>query len=879
MKKLLVFLSLFIFLFLVHAPPAFTEQGSEPGVFLPLILKAPNLETSPSVGTVTTNLNSYPDQKIPRYDKLELNFKVKTVAKNLQWPYDPDPPVGVEPKLGITVDALFTPDSWQTVFVQPAFYYQEFLDETKDGKEWFYPTGNSSWKVRFAPNETGLWHYKIVVQDVGGAYESDTFTFEVASSTNKGFVKVSTRDPRYFEYDDETYFPALGYNLSYRRVDWINPTLANQENFQKMSENGIQLIRAWLSQWSIYGSAWSPWRSHNRAHQTQELDVRLRHDAAPPFNLVSGVDAPIATDKGEVFLWLSHDETVHADGKQWNFTPCVVVGWESPQLPVKPDTDYRVKVRYKAQDLMGPKMAEHPYGFTVKLGGWLWHDSDEMQRCYTPGTGKVVAATYSTTSDWSHYRDPENPGWKILEGRFNSGSIDFLEKFYLAIENASSGDVFVDYVWLEEDLGHEQYGPNVVYKPWMAYHRYFDQRNSYALDKVLELAKQYNVYLKLVIHEKQDYVLNIFEPTGKLSSYLPSQNPQKLFFGNGRETDGKTKTRWLQETWWRYLQARWGYSANIHSWELLNEGNPNSTSHHILADELGKYFQKTFIPEEQQTKHPNMHLVTTSFWSSFPNSFWSSSDYSFVDYADVHHYAHQSTTQPLDYIYDGSDFYDAALFSQKLSTYHGAKQTNGPGKPVMRGETGFIFKNTDLFAQNVTNGTWLHNFTWAGINPGGVIESYWIGSPTASHIYETNAHDHRPIFRTFFNFIQDIPLSNGYYEDAAATSSEPDLRVWGQKDLKHECAHLWVQNRLNTWKNIYEDTAIPEVSGTISIMGFQPSKQYLIAWWDTYQSNKSQQVIRTETVTAQSNGLISLSINRLSKDIAVRISDGDGCSI
>lgn len=47
----------------------------------------------------------------------------------------------------------------------------------------------------------------------------------------------------------------------------------------------------------------------------------------------------------------------------------------------------------------------------------------------------------------------------------------------------------------------------------------------------------------------------------------------------------KTKIRWLLEAWWRYLQARWGYSPAIYSWELLNEGVPDSTLHYILTDE------------------------------------------------------------------------------------------------------------------------------------------------------------------------------------------------------------------------------------------------------------------------------------------------------
>src|SRR5439155_326336 len=34
---------------------------------------------------------------------------------------------------------------------------------------------------------------------------------------------------------------------------------AGSRDVEIMGQNGIQLIRIWLSQWSIFGSAWSPW--------------------------------------------------------------------------------------------------------------------------------------------------------------------------------------------------------------------------------------------------------------------------------------------------------------------------------------------------------------------------------------------------------------------------------------------------------------------------------------------------------------------------------------------------------------------------------------------------------------------------------------------
>lgn len=847
--------------------PRESDDRSTPGHSADRAIHAepsPRAGDGPPIRDITTNATEYANGEIPRYEKFEVTFQVDSAAQNFQLPYDPTPPAGIEPGIGISVAALFTPDNWRTVFIQPAFYYQEFQDEIKSGKGWLYPTENRSWKIRFSPHQEGNWQFKLIAQDASGIYETPTFALSVVPSENKGFIRVTEADPRYFEYEDGTYFPGLGYNFDIP---------ADEDTFRIMSENGIQLIRTWMpSQLSIFGSAWSPWLSFGAAPWPSEPNARLRHDTVPPFNLTPSVDPPIARPESEVFLWLSHNETVSDDGKQWGFVPCVVWGWQTPQLPVKRDTDYRIRIRHKEQDLTGPKVPGRPYGFAVKTGGWLWHEADETRRCYYPDTGTILAATHYTADNWSLYPDPENPGWQILEGRFNSGDTDFLDDLYLAIENATSGYVFVDYVWLEEDLGNGQYGPNVIYKPWMAHHLYFDQRNSYVFDKTLNRAERYGIYFKLVILEKNDYVLNIFEPDGSLSPYLPHQNPQKLLLGEGRETDGKTKTRWLLEAWWRYLQARWGYSPNIHSWELLNEGDPNDSQYYVLADELGRYFQQAFISEGQRTKHPNWHLVTTSFWHSFPNSFWSSEEYPYVDYADVHHYARESDTYPLDHIYDVSDFYDAALFSQKLSMYHGAKQPNGPGKPVMRGESGFFFDGPDLFSQNATNGVWLHNMIWAGINSGGLLESYWTGGSFLSRIYKDGSHDHRPMFRAYYNFISNIPLNNGHYEDAAPVSSHPDLRAWGQKDVAHGRAHLWIQNKNHTWRNVIDGISIPAASGTVTIAGFEPGQSYIVEWWDPYQPDPTLQVIGAETAVAQPDGSITITVDSLTTDLAVKVS-------
>ena len=834
-----------------------------------------------SITNIKDNIASYRGNSIPKYEKIEITFEINgTTAENYYLPYDDNnSPPRVQSGIGITVNALFSPDNWKTVYTQPAFYYQHFDGQVKAGNEWFYPTGFFSWKARFSPHKTGTWQYQLTAQDSSGTFTSPPVSFNVVSSSHRGFVQVSSEDPRYFEFEDGTYFPALGFNLNHKELDWVNPVLSNEPKFQIMQQNGLQFFRTWLTQWSIYGSAWAVWYSPNPAHRSQEPIMGLAHEGDARFANYPKITPPLPPQGSEFYMWLNHDETIGKGGRQYDLTPCRQIGWIHPAVPLKQNTNYRVRVRYNAQGLVGPRVAGKPYGFVIKEAAWLWNNTDETKRCYYPGTGTVLAATYrlSDNDPWKDNPDSHNPGWRILEGTFNSGAKDFIDKYlFLAIENAkasnpddSAGHVFIDQIWLEEDFGNGRLGPNIIYKPWMSHHLYINQRNAYAFDKVISLAEKYDIYLKPVLLEKNDAILRSFGFDG---SKLPTRD-NDVFYGNGREANGATKVRWLQKAWWRYAQARWGYSPHIHSWELLNEGPPtDNPPHFTLADEFGKYMHCGVFgidPGSDCTyDHPNDHMISTSFYSqNFPYRFWknTSGNYPDVDFADQHLYIRED---------DPASFFDEAIAQQSLSGQRGAKQSGGAAKPIVRGEVAWQFtKNdldsqNDLFTQNAADGLWLHNYIWAGIHPGGAIDQYWVAGKYARHIYQTGSHDHRPKFGNFYRFIKDIPLNNGNYVDVQAQVSNDNLRAWGQKDLANSRAHLWIQNKKHTWKNVADGVNIPPISATVLITGLKPESKYIVDWWDTYSGvSKSRQ-----TIPSDSSGNLTLKVTNLTADVAVKIS-------
>ena len=461
----------------------------------------------------------------------------------------------------------------------------------------------------------------------------------------------------------------------------------------------------------------------------------------------------------------------------------------------------------------------------------------------------------------------DSPGWTYLEGQWNSGDKNFLPVFYLALENVNDltatangqpwnrhPEVDIDTVFIREDLGGGNYGPNIVTKPSMEHLSYYMERNAYAFDKTLQLAEENGVYLKVVTMEKNEVIENEIGYDGNKAAFNNNN-----FYGNYRTM---TAVRWYQQAWWRYLQARWGYSPNIFAFEAVNEAEPGNTNHYGQVDEMGKYLHcgvfgvsvPPFDGEKCTLAHPNAHMVSTSFWSGFEHNLFANHKYPNIDYADIHQY--------IPRIGDAIHFQDTALATYDLGIQFGALES-GSNKPTIRGETGLTEIETDTgsFANLSvdTQGIWLHNLIWGGINPTGLIEHYWY---TEDHIY--NTVDLRYHYKNYYAFIKDIPLNNGSYVDASASVSNPRIRAWGQKDLTNQKAHLWIATTDHVWTNI---RPISPVSGLVTISGLSASTAFSIEWWNTYTGEVSS----TQVLSTDSNGQLVLTISELTSDMAVKI--------
>jgi len=733
---------------------------------------------------------------VQRWEVFEATFALQnSAATNPQFPYDPAPPPGLTWLDGATADVLFTPDGWQTVYRRPAFLNQRYQRALKGGEEWLYPSGNPVWTVRFAPPKTGTWRYRVEVREARGTAQSDERTFLVNPPTgpnNHGPLQVAAQDSRYFEFADGTPFVGSGHGIDF---DAEGFSYAAQTLFDEIGQSNQNFFRWWIAG-QIWASAWQPWTSRTLDYEGNVPATGLTVEQA----------------YGEGFAALRLDAQ----------NPLMFQGFMSGHAGLIPGRTYRVLVRWRTEDVRGPAAAGQPYGVTIKLTDWP-----------EPGqTGSIPAVVPHVYGDTP---------WHVAQGDFIAQQ-DLLPNLSLILENTTAGAAYVDEVGLYEVLANGSLGPQLLRTPSLNSYLTFDPRRGAGMDAIFAEAAQRGLYFKLVISEKQEYLLNHIAPDG-----LPDRNK-----GNFNEGDGSPSQR-LHQYYWRHLLARFGAYRSIHSWELVNEAAPGP----------GKHFRLTASLAALAAADGNPHLATTSTWATLAQSAWKDPASASISYVDFHAYVRGTGwIEPREELANDS----ARFFHEYDMAAPGAHF----GKPVVWGEQGIDGDQGTNYEEprlaDDRDGIWLHKLTWARCGPGGVYPLYWY----TDLIFGGNSSPRRPlhgVFGAWHRFMAGIPFANGQYRDIAAVPSRSDLRVLGQRDVQAGSAYAWIDNANHTWRAVVDGVPIPALSGTVRIPMEKPNASFAIAWYDTTSGTQT----RTETLVADSSGTLTLTLSQLATDIAVKI--------
>ncbi|NQU95615.1 MAG: cellulase family glycosylhydrolase [Candidatus Omnitrophica bacterium] len=173
------------------------------------------------------------EHPVKQFDILELDIDTKGVFDN---PFDPNQ---------VDIKAHFISPN-QNELIIPAFYYQGFSRDLSEGREILEAVGSPQWKVRFTPREIGIYRVFLTAQFGKRKLRTKEETFNVTKSIKPGFLRASSTPYLFFD-SGEIYF-GIGEN-----VGWTDrkQTYAYDSYFEKLSDNGCNIVRIWMVSWNL----------------------------------------------------------------------------------------------------------------------------------------------------------------------------------------------------------------------------------------------------------------------------------------------------------------------------------------------------------------------------------------------------------------------------------------------------------------------------------------------------------------------------------------------------------------------------------------------------------------------------------------------------
>ncbi len=376
----------------------------------------------------------------------------------------------------------------------------------------------------------------------------------------------------------------------------------------------------------------------------------------------------------------------------------------------------------------------------------------------------------------------------------------------------------------------------------------YDQRRAWQIDYLLAQSRQYGLYVQLCLlnhgqfsrSQDADWQNNPYNEALGGMCRLPSEFVTL--------STAKTLFRRLL----RYVVARWGYSPNLATWELLNEADFTEFSLEDLPAWVG---EMSGYLRANDVNHP-ARPITISFHHESPKAVWGLPT---IDTIQWH-------------AYDQRDF--ARLFAG--DTMRKLRKTYR--KPVLIGEFGWI---QEFVRRLDTGGIHLHDGLWSSLlggSMGSAMPWYW---DTYLHPNRLERH-----YRPLSIFWRGEPLGAGMEPMAVAVSREELLGLgMGTPDR----VYLWVKNQTHnmdqylayrcelTKQRIRSARGQPvrRVSyppmivrgATVTLRGLDWKGRYQIEWWDPYGGR----IVSRAVAQAQWGGALTLEVPEVAYDLAAKV--------
>ncbi|EKD28706.1 MAG: hypothetical protein ACD_79C00238G0002 [uncultured bacterium] len=192
--------------------------------------------------------SSFNSEQIAQYEKFEFTFYINQIFKN---PFDPDE---------ANVIAIFIDSNGNQMKI-PAFYYQDCQRELSGLNEKVQLTGNTAWKVRFAPVILGEYKFDVFVNNQ--KINPTPLKFTCIQGEEKGFVNISNKNKTYFSFTNGEFYYPIGHNVRFLGKDQFTSEIPVQkgsflieEMFNKMSLNGENFCAIGMEAWWL-GLEWT----------------------------------------------------------------------------------------------------------------------------------------------------------------------------------------------------------------------------------------------------------------------------------------------------------------------------------------------------------------------------------------------------------------------------------------------------------------------------------------------------------------------------------------------------------------------------------------------------------------------------------------------
>jgi len=370
--------------------------------------------------------------KVEKYGLFEIILDLQGKYNN---PFDPEE---------IDINCIFIDPDGNEIKV-PAFFYQDYERKIQNNVEILNPVGKPHFRVRFSPTKVGNYKFYIIAKDkTNNVVKSDLYSFTSLDSKKSGYIRVSSSDFRYFEFENGDPFIPIGANIC-----WAGGrgTFDYETWLPEYAKVGCNYFRVWLGpSWTTFAIERSSIREYDLKNSWR-LDYLLNYAEKMGFYIMLCFDSynELRYRKEEAYgMWESTPHYIQNGGilkepKEF---------WSNEEM----QRLYRNKIRYLVSR----------YGYSTNVFAWeFWNEIDIISpSAYIP---ELVKDWHSKMSNYLKSVDP----WKHLVTTSFSGSsgkpeIDSLSGIDFVQTHIYQGSNYIKYLIGLFNFKSEYKKPHIV---------------------------------------------------------------------------------------------------------------------------------------------------------------------------------------------------------------------------------------------------------------------------------------------------------------------------------------------------------------------------------------------------------------------------------